>query len=246
MAGLIVAVACLVLLGLLRFTFPAFREGTYRRGSLWYLRLGTREEIGLPGPAPQPPARIHRALAIASCAVSAAGLLAGAVVLWVGGYVVVAVLAGVLGLAFGGLLVDDLQENRFLRADAFPSTIANPLSVSDKQAAEIVARLGHDLRTTLGWGRGRAEGRVLEWVGRSRELEGEMDHRARTLWVAGQMRKELQDSLQDAAWPECPTHPGHALSLRVQDAGELVWACDRDDRDVAPFGSLGVGAGSGG
>ena len=113
--GLVLLAGALTLIGLLRFAFPSYREGTYRRGFMWYLGLGTREEVGLPTPVPRQ-AKTHSAVAMGLSTAAGTGLLALAPIGWIVGYPVLGILAGVLGLAFLALALADWRENRDVKS----------------------------------------------------------------------------------------------------------------------------------
>ena len=115
MLPLVLLGVVLTLVGLLRFAFPSYREGTYRRGYMWYLRLGSREEVGLPTPTAAP-AKPHSRAAMALSTAAGFGLLVLAPIGWLAGYPVLGILAGVLGLAFLALALADWRENRDIRA----------------------------------------------------------------------------------------------------------------------------------
>jgi hypothetical protein len=211
MAKLALLAAGLTLVGLMRFAFPSFREGTYRRGYLWYLRLGDREELGLTQGYRAKPPTIHTVTGIALTAAAAAGLAVVGVIAWGGGYPVVAIVAWLLTLLFAGMAIGDVRENRYLRGEKFSSSLDHPVSPQDKVAAGAVDLISRDLMATLEWDRQRARSAVEAFVEPMHALEGELESHARIHWLAERVQESVNHD-RGMAWPACPLHPNHPLS----------------------------------
>jgi hypothetical protein len=107
------------LIGILRFTSPAVRQLSYRKGSLWYLGPSTAKESS--PPAYQRPTRtmgIPRG-SIRAWALTAGAFVAFAVILWAPlNYPAPGVISAVLGVGFAGMAFEGWRQNHWLAGNA--------------------------------------------------------------------------------------------------------------------------------
>src|SRR5438128_732074 len=112
--GVVFAVVVTTLLGVLRFTSPAVRELSYRKGQLWYLGPSTkrypRAEAWRSHPSDAVPAR-----AIWIWLGAAAVLVAAAIGAWGLGSWIGAAFVGVLAACLIGMAIGGWRANRALR-----------------------------------------------------------------------------------------------------------------------------------
>jgi hypothetical protein len=83
------------------------------------------------------------------------------------------------------------------------------------EQAEAMVREAADLR--------------LEWI--NDQLDGET-----ALYVVDTLQDDITMELR-SAWPECPEHGSHPLSIQVEDPAAM-WTCPKSRRAWAPLGGL--------
>ena len=103
-----------------------------------------------------------------------------------------------------------------------------PTPITDKVAADVIARLRHDLAATLG---NDHEQLVREQAAHVRTFVDEAE------WFVEKVIEDVQQRLHDerinTVWPRCPRHQRHPL---WQHDG--AWVCEQDGVVVAPVGQL--------
>src|SRR4051794_34466610 len=112
--GILFVVVISTLLGVVRFTSPALRELSYRKGQLWYLGPSTKRYPAADEWRSHPSAAVStRDLWIWTSA--AVVLIAAAAVTWMLGSIIVAVIIIVIALCLLGMTIGGYRTNRYLR-----------------------------------------------------------------------------------------------------------------------------------
>ena len=156
--GVVVGVVVTTLLGVLRFTSPAVRELSYRKGQLWYLGPSTkrypRAEAWRSHPSDAVPARaiwmwLGAAVVVINAALGAWGLGS-----WIGAAFVGLLAACLIGMAVGGW-----RTNRALRprtedpvVDVVDRGLLRFSPKVDELIREICAAGGRERLETFDWG----------------------------------------------------------------------------------------------
>jgi hypothetical protein len=108
-----------------------------------------------------------------------------------------------------------------------------PTPVTDELAAEVIARLRHDLAATLG---DDHEQLVCQQVASIRTFVDEAEWFVRK--VIEDVQQRLHDERIDTVWPRCPRHHRHPLWEH-----DGAWVCEQDGIVVARVGQLARSAG---
>ena len=102
--------------------------------------------------------------------------------------------------------------------------------ITDELAADIAARLRHDLAATLGDDHGTL---VRQEVAHVRDIVTNAD------WFVEKVIEDVQQRLHDerinTVWPQCPRHKRHPLWEH-----EGAWVCEQDGVVIAPVAQLGA------
>ena len=91
------------------------------------------------------------------------------------------------------------------------------MPITDRDEAEVVARLIHDLRATVGPGHDYF---VVNNAGRLRQFIDELEHYLQK--VVDDTQQDMHDCYVDTTWPKCPRH-SHPLWLH-----DGWWCCEQD------------------
>ncbi|MFL5736559.1 MAG: hypothetical protein ACJ76P_04400 [Actinomycetota bacterium] len=166
--GILFAVVIGTLLGVLRFTSPAVRELSYRKGQLWYLGPSTKRYPTADEWRSHPSAAVSaRDLWIWTGA--AVVLIASAVATWTIGSILVSVVLIVIALCLLGMAIGGYRTNRYLRhqerdpvADVVDRGLLRFSPKTDDLIRQICAAGGRGRLEDFPWGDPEIHGNLPE------------------------------------------------------------------------------------